>query len=144
MSFVTKITKVNDMVETTQNIIRTKYSELIRLISLISDEVRIEDRWTKLSLTIDVYSNKRRLLSFKLYQLLETDNSLSIEWEAMGRNVGHWTFPDSFNQRYMFDKLVTVITNWYHDVINSNLDNILKQAQDKIKNIVLTSDYKKV
>lgn len=132
------------MVTTTQNIIRTKYSKLINLISQIGDEVRIEDRWSKLSLTIDVYSNKRRLLSFKLYQLLETDNSLSIEWGVLGYNynIGHWTFPDSFNQRYMFDKFVTVITNWYHDVINSNLSTVLKQAQDKVNNESITSESK--
>lgn len=117
-----------------QNIIRTKYCELIHLISQMGDDVRIEDRWTKLSLTIDVYSNKRRLLSFKLYQLSETDNSLSIEWGAIGRNVGHWTFPDSFNQNYMFKKLVSIITDWYQDVTNSNIDNILKQTQDKVNN----------
>lgn len=114
------------MEETFSNIIRDKYKELIHHISLIGDEVKIEDRWSKLSLTIDVYKDKKRLLSFKLYKLSETDNTLEVAWGVLNRNIGHWSLPDYFDQNYMFNRLVSVITNWYQDVTNSNIDKILK------------------
>lgn len=114
----------------TTNIIRQKYGKLIHLISQISDDVRIEDKWTRLSLTIDVYSNKRNLLSFKLYQLSETDDTLSIAWGVLYRNIGHWTFPDYFTQDYMFNRLISVIMDWYQEVVDSNLNVVLRQAQN--------------
>lgn len=114
------------MEETFSNIIRDKYKELIHHISLIGDEAKIEDRWSKLSLTIDVYKDKKRLLSFKLYKLSETDNTLEVAWGVLSKNIGHWSLPDYFDQDYMFNRLVSVITNWYQDIINSNIDKILK------------------
>lgn len=114
------------MEETFSNIIRDKYKELIHHISLIGDEAKIEDRWSRLSLTIDVYKDKKRLLSFKLYKLSETDNTLEVAWGVLGKDIGHWSLPDYFDQDYMFNRLVSVITNWYQDIINSNIDKILK------------------
>lgn len=121
------------MTETTQNIIKNKYSELIRLISQISDDVRIEDKHSKLSLFIDVYVNKGKFLSIKLYKLSETQDSLEVAWGILGWDTGHWNFPDFLNQRYMFNTLASKITEWYNKVINSNIGNLIKQVQDSIK-----------
>lgn len=120
------------MTETTQNIIKNKYSELIHLISQISDDVRIEDKHSKLSLFIDVYVNKGKLISFKLYKATESIDFLDIDWGVLGSTIGHWCFPDYFNQSYMFNTLTSKITEWYNKIINSNIDNILKQTQNKI------------
>lgn len=130
------------MATTTQNIIRDKYAELISYISLISDDVRIEDRWSKLSLTIDVYISKRQLISFRLQETSEYCSILDIDLEALDYNIGHWCFPYDFNQRYMFDRLISKIISWHNKVINSNIDKILMQAQDKVNNKVITSEGK--
>ena len=113
----------------TTNIIKEKYVKLINLISLISNDVKIET-WTKLSLNIHVYVDKKKLISFKLYKISESSNTLEIEWRVLNCSIGHWNFPDYFDQRYMFNTLASKISNWQQEVANCNIKELLKQAQN--------------
>ena len=121
------------------NIIRHKYPELIRLISLISGNKRIITNNSR-SLTIKVYIGKSFPLPFTLYQASETSSLLNVGWSVLGSNEydGHDCFPDYFSQRRMFNHLVSRITDWYDKIVNSHIDKCLKNTQnsaDKIKKL---------
>lgn len=117
------------MATTTQNIIKNKYGELIRLISLIGDYVDIEDK-AQNSLILHIYKDKKELLTFRINKGSLTSNSIDVLWkisDSFGYNK-LTSFPDSYSQKNMFKKLITQITEWQHQVSISKLSESAVEA----------------
>lgn len=112
------------------NLIRDRYKELIRLVSLIGDEVRIDDRLRN-NLTIHIFKDGKMYLVFDLSVCSENSNSIDIQWkisDSIGY-IGSECFPDFFSPQRIFNKLICRITEWEQDVLSRNFDTSLRQAQ---------------
>lgn len=118
---------------TTSNKIRERYGELIRLLSLIGNNTRIENE-TDSGLILHTYNDKEGLLTFKLTL---SNNSLDILWkisDSIGY-IGSFCFPSFISSETIFQDLTSRISNWQNQVANSAFSTSLQKAIDINKDI---------
>lgn len=125
MPFVTKITKVNDMT-TASNKIRERYGELIRLLSLIGNNTKIENE-TDSSLILHANDDNHELLIFKLTLSF---NSLDIQWkisDSVGY-IGSFCFPSFMASTTIFKDITTRISEWQQQIATSKISTSIQKA----------------
>ena len=121
-----------------------KYSELIRLLSLVGEKAIIEDKCTN-CLVIHLFSNDKELLIFRLEVDSENKKSINISWKIPNSidYIESHCFPSFLSQKEIFDILISKITEWQYQVTISKMSDCLKNAQDAEENIkkIFIEDY---
>lgn len=124
------------MAISTPNNIQKKYGELIRLLSLIGDTTKVENKSYNCSV-IHILQNSKELISFNLELSSANSTSLDVSWKVLN-SVGYISsrcFPNFISQKSIFNTLISSITDWYNQVINCNLTEQLSNATHREKKI---------
>lgn len=124
------------MAISTPNNIQKKYGELIRLLSLIGDITKVENKSYNCSI-IHVFQDNKEFLSFSLEIISTNSSSLDVSWKILN-SIGYISsrcFPGFMSQKNIFNTLMSCITDWYNQVVECNLTEQLFNAVHREKKI---------